>query len=143
MINIKNISLSLFLMFALSVSVAAQQYTKSTTGITTTIGDIRYEIQLFSSKTVRILKAPSDSHCDKSSLSVIQKAQRVNYSVSSQQNNLILKTSDLQVAIDMNNGRVSFLSAKGTPLLKEKDGGKFTDFVDVGTKTYSVYQPFA
>lgn len=143
MINIKNISLSLFLMFALSVSVAAQQYTKSTTGITTTIGDIRYEIQLFSSKTVRILKAPSNSHCDKSSLSVIQKAQRVNYSVSSQQNNLILKTSDLQVAIDMNNGRVSFLSAKGTPLLKEKDGGKFTDFVDVGTKTYSVYQPFA
>jgi alpha-D-xyloside xylohydrolase len=54
-----------------------------------------------------------------------------------------LKTKRVEVRFDSKNGKISFSTPTGQPLLAEDDAGVvFTDFNDAGVKTFSVSQAF-
>lgn len=118
-------------------------YKKTETGIKTLINTFQLEILFYADSTVRILKYPEGEKPDKKSLSVINPPQAAAFSVMQEKEKLTLKSDKLLVAVNLKNGRISFESINGLPLLSEKpSGAKFTDFDDAGEKTYSVQQSF-
>ncbi len=134
----------LFIIFAFITHGSAQSYLKTDIGIKTSINNTDYEIQFFSPSIVRVIKWPEESCFTKESLSVIKKPQRTEFNVSLADKNLILKSDELVVTLNMNNGAVSFETPTGQQLLNEKESGSaFTPFNDAGNETYSVSQSFA
>jgi alpha-D-xyloside xylohydrolase len=134
----------LFLFFCIMVySVYSQSYQKTDLGIKSTINATNVEIQFYSPSIVRIQKWPDGKNFKKESLSVIKTPQKTAFSVKKTGNKLVLKSKALTAILDLKNGRIVFQNSKGEPLLNEKEAGAgFTDFNDVGNKTFSVSQSF-
>ncbi len=125
------------------LSVHAQSYKKTEYGIKVSTHSVDIEIQLFNSVTLRILKYPAGHSFNKQSLSVIAQPQKIGFNVNQTDENLVLKSKDLHVSINLNNGKISFLNANGDLLLNEKENGcLFTPFNDAGNQTYSITQKF-
>jgi alpha-D-xyloside xylohydrolase len=134
----------LFIILAFITHGSAQSYLKTDIGIKTSINNTDYEIQFFSPSIVRVIKWPEESCFTKKSLSVIKKPQRTEFNINLAGKNLILKSDELVVILNMNNGTVSFETPTGQQLLNEKEAStEFTKFNDAGNKTYSVSQSFA
>ena len=134
----------LFIILAFITHGSAQSYLKTDIGIKTSINNTDYEIQFFSPSIVRVIKWPEESCFTKKSLSVIKKPQRTEFNINLAGKNLILKSDELVVILNMNNGTVSFETPTGQQLLNEKEAStEFTEFNDAGNKTYSVSQSFA
>jgi alpha-D-xyloside xylohydrolase len=139
----KRIFTLLFIILAFITNSSAQSYLKTDLGIKTSIMNTEYEIQFFSPSVVRVLKWPEESCFIKESLSVIKKPQKTNLDINQKGNNLVLRSDQLVVILNMNNGTASFNNSSGQSLLNEKEAGVgFTDFNDAGNKTYSVSQSF-
>jgi len=127
----------------INTTVYAQSYKKTEYGIKATINSVNIEIQFFNESTVRILKAPAGNIFDKKSLSVVAIPQKVNLNVKQTGDILLLKSRNVQVFVNLKNGKVSFHNSKGKLLLTEKENGTlFTSFNDAGVNTYSVSQSF-
>lgn len=127
----------------LVVSTNAQSYQKTEQGIKTTINSIDVEIQFYNPSTVRILKSPERKSFEKKSLSVIETPQKVDFTVKQDDDNLYLQSKNLRLDLNLKNGNIVFSTPEGEKLLNEKANGvEFTDFNDVGVKTYSVSQSF-
>ncbi|MDR1368550.1 MAG: DUF4968 domain-containing protein, partial [Dysgonamonadaceae bacterium] len=126
-----------------SAQLAAQDYREMTNGIKTTINTVDIEIQFVNPATVRILKAPRGFQYAKESLSVNEKPQQIKLITRQQDGTLKMKSSKLEVHINLISGAVSFFTPGGKPLFKEKESGeKFTAFNDAGAETYRVKQSF-
>lgn len=130
--------ISLFLILQLQ----AQDYRKTEQGIKTVLKDIDLEIQFFNPATVRVIKVPHGQSYQKESLSVVSDPQNVNFTVTKKGSTLLLKTEEIVVNVDFNNGQVSFADKKGKNLLTEKGTPVFTPFNDAGDDTYRVKQAF-
>ena len=125
------------------VTANAQTYQKTDLGIKSVINSIEVEIQFYNSSTVRVLKSPEEKSFEKKSLSVIASPQKTNLSINQEGDELLLKSKNVQVNLDLKNGEISFSTSTDKPLLNEKVRGvAFTDFNDAGVKTYSVLQSF-
>ena len=136
-----NLTLSLLMIFA--IGVMAQSYQKTELGIKSVINSIGVEVQFYSPTTVRITKWPEGKTYTKESLSVVKTPQKTVFSVKQQGDELSLKSENLKVNLNLKNGKISFTSPSGVKLLSEKESGvKFTDFVDAGSKTYTVSQSY-
>lgn len=121
----------------------AQSFKKTETGVKTTINSIDVEIQFYNPSTVRVLKSPEGKTFTKKSLSVIELPGKTKINVKQTGNNLFLNSDSVQVELNLKNGRISFLTASGIPLLNEKENGvSFKNFDDAGIKTYSPCQSF-
>ena len=134
-----------FLLVAIftSVSCLAQNWQKTAFGIKTEINSNGIEIQCYDPSIVRIIKSPAVRSFSKESLSVIKKPQQTAFSSKQKGDVLNLKTSRLNVSINLKSGDISFASADGPQLLKEKEGStKFTPFNDAGDHTFSANQSF-
>ena len=141
----KNKSLLMVVVLTCTAIVAAwgQEYKKTEWGIKTVVNSDEIEIQFYNPVTVRVLKCPNGTTYSKESLSVIKTPEATKLKVSNKGNEIILKSEKLQVALNVENGQVSFRNLKGNVLLNEKgNGAVFTDFDDVGVKTYTVKQSF-
>ncbi len=139
----KRIYFLLFLAFVTGLSSKAQTYLRTDLGIKSAIDSVSVEIQFYSPSEVRVLKWPEGTTFEKKSLSVIKKPEKTAFSVRQKGNELNVKSEKLQVIINLKNGSISFKTAKGNPLLTEKESGaSFTDFNDAGSKTYTVGQSF-
>ena len=120
------------------VTANAQTYQKTDLGIKSVINSIEVEIQFYNSSTVRVLKSPEEKSFEKKSLSVIASPQKTNLSINQEGDELLLKSKNVQVNLDLKNGEISFSTSTDKPLLNEKVRGvAFTDFNDAGVKTYS------
>jgi alpha-D-xyloside xylohydrolase len=127
----------------LVVTAHAQSYEKTELGIKSTINAIDVEIQFYNPSTIRILKSPEGKNFDKKSLSVIATPQKTDYTIKQEGSELDLKSRSIQVTLNMKNGKISFSTPAGEPLLSEKEAGvAFTDFNDAGVTTCSVSQAF-
>ncbi len=127
----------------LVMTANAQPYQKTELGIKSTINAIDVEIQFYNPSTVRVLKSPEGKTFTKESLSVIEVPQKTNFSITQKDGELFLKNKCVVVSLNLNNGKFSFSTPTGDPLLNEKaDGVAFTDFNDAGVKTCSVSQTF-
>jgi alpha-D-xyloside xylohydrolase len=139
----KKISSLLFLVFAfVSISIA-QSYLKTDFGIKTSISDSDYEIRFYTPSAVRVIKWPGESCFAKQSLSVIKEPQAIDLDIGQSGNNLFLKSDEIIVVLNMENGNISFKTLSGKSLLNEKEAGSvFTGFNDAGNETYSLSQSF-
>ena len=125
------------------VSANAQTYQKTDRGVKSIIDSIKVEIQFYNPSTVRILKSPVNKIFYKKSLSVIKPPQETDFSVKKNGDEIYLESKNVQVSLNMRNGKISFSTPNSEKLLDEKvNGVEFTDFDDAGNKTYSVYQAY-
>ncbi len=134
--------LLLLVLFSFS-SLTAQDYQKTALGVKTKFQALDVEIQFYSPTIVRILKSPKGIAFKKESLSVIKKPESIKFTTQQKGNLVSLQSKKLKVTIDVKSGKVSFNSLAGSALLSETaSGASFTDFNDVGSKTYNVNQEF-
>jgi alpha-D-xyloside xylohydrolase len=140
----KKIFLTLALVGCILVVTAnAQLYKRTELGIKSTIQSVDIEIQFYNPSTVRVLKSPEGRTFDKKSLSVITAPQKTDVSIKQEGDELYLKSKNVQVNLNLKNGKISFSTSIGESLLSEKaEGVQFMDFNDAGVKTFSVYQSF-
>ncbi len=139
----KKVNLTLSLLVIFVISGLAQSYQKTDSGIKTKINSVEVEVQFYSPSEVRIIKWPEGTIFKKESLSVIKTPEKTAFNVKQKGDELLLKSNALLTELNMKNGKISFKSLKGEPLLnEEKSGVNFTDFDDNGEKTYSVSQSF-
>lgn len=135
----------LLLLTALSISNSsnAQSYQKTDLGIKAMINSTAIEIQYYSPSTVRVVKSPDGRPFTKESLSVIKKPQKTAFNVKQQGDLVNLKTSTLNVALNLKTGHIIYSTVNGELLLKEKQAGvQFTPFNDAGNNTLTVQQLF-
>jgi alpha-D-xyloside xylohydrolase len=125
------------------ISTHAQNFQKTDLGIKTNVNNDEIEIQFYSPSIVRIIKWPAVKTPKKESLSVIKVPQKIAFTVTKKKNELLLRSKDLLVALNIIDGRVIFTTPAGKNLLSEKNAGTtFTPFNDAGSETYTVTQSF-
>lgn len=131
-------------LFALltGIQLNAQSFTKTDKGIQTTVGTNTVEIQFFSPEIVRIVKYPAGKTFEKTSLSVIKKAENVKFSVKEQKDELVLKSNKMTLQLNLSNGRIAFFDQDKLLLNEQVGGVSFVDFNDAGSKTYTAKQAF-
>jgi len=134
----------LFILLVLFSSEAlCQSFSKTGSGLKTTVDGLNIEVQFFSQKIVRILKSPEGTAFKKESLSVNKKPEDTRVDISEQNNVVTVKSDALQVALNLQTGKVSFRNAAAGELLTEKDyGAQFTAIKDVDKNTFAVRQAF-
>lgn len=123
--------------------IQSQVYQKTDQGLKTSINSLNIEIQFYAPSVVRVLKWPEGNTYTKESLSVIKSPQQVKFSVKEKGEQVVLKSDELQVLLNLKDGTISFETPGSKQLLKEQEGScRFVDFNDAGSKTYSIYQAF-
>jgi alpha-D-xyloside xylohydrolase len=139
----KRFSTMLFFVFLISTGSYGQSYGRTDLGIKSSVDTIGIEIQFYSPSIVRILKWPEGKTLNKESLSVIMTPEKTDFGIKQKGDELILRSKRLMVSLNLNTGKVSFMTSGSGLLLPEIEAGcRFTDFNDAGVKTYSVYQAF-
>jgi alpha-D-xyloside xylohydrolase len=129
--------------FFISVSSQAQSFQKTTSGIKTVINSTAIELHFYTPSIVRIIKSPQGSSFTKESLSVIKTSEKTAFTIKQQGDVVNMRSSAINVALNLKSGEITYSTASNALLLKEKaDGAKFTPFNDAGNNTYSVYQSF-
>ena len=140
----KKINLMLSLLIVFAIGSQAQSYQKTDLGVKTNINSTDIEIQFYGPTTVRILKSPVGKAFTKESLTVVEKPHATKFTVNQQGDVVSLKSDKLKVDVNVKSGKISYFTLAGVPLLSEKESGAtFTDFNDVGSKTYTINQSFA
>ncbi|MBN1927560.1 MAG: DUF5110 domain-containing protein [Prolixibacteraceae bacterium] len=121
----------------------SQTYQKTNSGVKALINSVDLEIQFYAPNIVRILKSPEGDLYSKESLSVVKMPEKTSFTIKQKGDDLFVKGNDIEVALNLKKGTVSFRNGKGQLLLTEKESGAtFTDFNDAGVKTYSVAQSY-
>lgn len=139
----KKNNLVLMLLVILSLGSQAQSFQKTDLGVKAKINSIDVEIQFYGPSTVRVLKSPIGKAFTKESLVVIKKPQAPKFTVVQEGDVVSLKSNKLKVELDVKSGKISYYTLAGAELLTEKESGAtFTDFDDVGSKTYTINQLF-
>ncbi len=136
---------NIFLCAVLLISTGSygQSYSRTDLGIKSTVDTIGIEIQFFSPSIVRVLKWPEGRTYVKESLSVVKTPQKTVFGIKQKGNDLILNSENLKVSLNLKSGQISFMASKSGLLLSESEAGvRFTDFIDAGVNTCSVYQSF-
>ncbi|AEV98767.1 xylosidase [Niastella koreensis] len=141
----KKWSTFLLLLTALSIgnNSNAQSFQKTDLGIKATINSTAIEIQYYNPSTVRVLKSPDGRPFTKESLSVIKTPQKTTFQVKQQGDWVNLKTTALNIALNLKTGAIIYSTVHDEYLLKEKqEGVQFTPFNDAGNNTFTVQQSF-
>ncbi|MDQ1162522.1 alpha-D-xyloside xylohydrolase [Chryseobacterium sp. SORGH_AS 447] len=125
----------------LSGNIDAQSYKKTNSGLSLSAGTLAIEVKWYGGNTVRVMKYPVGKSWVKNSLAVIRKEQQTRFSVSENNDAILLKSDQLQLSIDVKTGKISYRSSSGQELLKET-GSNFKPFNDAGNQTFSVSQSF-
>lgn len=130
-------------LFAFIFNCEAQTWQKTEGGIKATVNSVEVEIQYFSPSIVRVVKWPQGTSFEKESLSVIKTPDKTSFSTQQQGDNLLVRGKELQVELNLVNGKISFKNSGNTLLTEQESSTKFTEFNDVGNQTYNVQQSFS
>ncbi|MBU0472964.1 MAG: glycoside hydrolase family 31 protein [Bacteroidetes bacterium] len=118
-------------------------YQKTEYGIKSKIDSIVIEIQFYSPSIVRVLKSPESRTFKKESLSVIEVPKKTFFEIEQNGELLLLKSEVIQVHLNLKSGEISYFNHDSEALFGEKEySTKFTEFNDVGEKTFSAFQAF-
>lgn len=121
----------------------AQTYQPTTLGAKAVVKAQAIEIQFYSPDIVRVIKTPAGQNLNKESLSVIKKPEQTFIKTSKRGEALDITSNKLKVTLDLQTGSITYATAKGSVLLKEKpDGASFKPFDDAGSRTLTVSQSF-
>ena len=142
--NLKRFTNTLAIAFVSFITTVAQSYNLKEYGLQTSINNLEVEIQFYTPSVVRMLKWPKGANLKKESLSVINAPEKVRLKIEQEGDVAIVMSGEINVALNLKSGNISFTSPDGKALLNEKQAGaSFIDFNDAGTKTYSVGQVFS
>lgn len=130
------------LLLCCATTAMAQSFQKTTSGLKTTINAIDVELQFYNPSTIRVVKAPNGWNYTKESLSVIAKPETTKFTTTQKGDIVTLKSAAIEVTLDLKSGNIAFFDIKKNTLLKENNAPQFTDFNDVGVKTFRVKQAF-
>jgi len=130
------------LLLCCATTVMAQSFQKTTSGLKATINSIDVELQFYNPSTIRVVKAPNGWNYTKESLSVIANPEAVKFSTTQKGDVVTLKSASIEVTLNLKSGNIAFSDIKNNSLLKENNAPQFTDFNDVGVKTFRVKQAF-
>ncbi|MFD0748826.1 glycoside hydrolase family 31 protein [Mucilaginibacter calamicampi] len=134
---------ALYLGAAFPIICSAQTYQPTTLGAKAVLKDQSIEIQFYSPDIVRVIKTPVGRTFRTEGLSVIKKPEQTALKLSKRGDAVDIASSKLKVSLDLKTGAISYATAKGASLLKEKtDGASFKPFDDAGNKTLTVAQSF-
>jgi alpha-D-xyloside xylohydrolase len=121
----------------------AQQYQKTSDGLSLSTDSLTVQVQFFGPDIVRVLKFPKDHATDKKSLVVVQAPAPGTLKYAAKNGLISLRSASTEARIETKTGRVSFFTAQGQPLLSETAfSARFTPKTDVGQPTYRVRQQF-
>lgn len=141
-INLKKATFTVIMITAgWSHSVYAQAYVKNDSGLSLAADRMDVKVMFYAPGIVRVVKYPAGKPFSKSSLAVIKKEQKTQFSISEKEGSIVLKSNALQLSIDAKTGKILYRSPLGQELLKETGSG-FKPFNDAGNQTYSVSQSF-
>jgi alpha-D-xyloside xylohydrolase len=138
--KIRILIITLFVL--MSGGISAQTYQKTDYGVKTVINYKNIEIYFYNPYTVRVLKYPQGKSYSQKSLSVIQNPQKTSFKLKQKGDELLIKGEKLDIYLSFKTGKLSFATQKSILLSEKEAGTLFTDFIDAGTKTYSVSQSF-
>ncbi|MBN2166219.1 MAG: DUF5110 domain-containing protein [Marinilabiliaceae bacterium] len=138
----KSIITLLLLLLLLDKTAIAQNFKKTDLGVITSVNSIKIELQFYGSSSIRVIKHPMGKEFTKQSLSVIKTPEKIAFSIKESNNELTLKSKDLQIRLNLSTGSISFFNNDEKLLSELTDGASFTDFDDAGTKTFTVSQSF-
>lgn len=139
--------LSTFLLLG-AMTAAAADYTDNGNGITVRVqqpaegGAKIVKLEVVNGKIIRVRATCEENFPTKQSLIIVPQSPFKDYTVSSNGQNVELKTADVRAVVDESTGRISFYDATGKLLLDEAQGGKTfksytvpTEDIGVGTLT--------
>ena len=131
------------LLLCIAANGNAQTFTKTQTGIKTSMQGMEVELSFYSPRIVRVLRHPEGEALKKQSLSVIRQPGNTSVSTVRSADIVTMKSASLQVELNLVTGKVAFKKPSGELLLTEKDHGtQFTRVKDVDKETYNVRQAF-
>ncbi|MFY9152952.1 MAG: TIM-barrel domain-containing protein [Prolixibacteraceae bacterium] len=126
------------------VSCAPKGYEKTILGMKATVDSTEIEVQFFSPEIVRILKSKQGFSFEKKSLSVIKSPEVQQLEINKNDHLITVKSSSLQLILDLVSGKVEFTDQNGNNLMAEKmNGSHFTPFDDAGKASFKAKQAFA
>ena len=121
----------------------AQNYQSTGRGLKTNIQSMDIEISFYSPDIVRVIKSPEGTIARKESFSVIKSPGEVKVELIKKANEVLLKSSSIHVSLNLESGKIQFISAEGKSLLIDKDyGTQFTPRRDGEHDSYTVRQSF-
>ena len=139
----KKIAVALCALMLFSTPGSAQSYKNTEKGVSAQVKSMDIEIQFYGPSIVRVVKSPEGKNVKKESLSVVKTPEKVTFKTRQRGDELLLKNKRVEVALNLQSGKVTFKNTKGQLLLTEKEAGaNFTDFDDAGVKAHSVKQSY-
>ncbi|PRY55148.1 alpha-D-xyloside xylohydrolase [Arcticibacter pallidicorallinus] len=134
---------AIFIFSGAFLALRAQTFQRTEAGVKTTFGSGEVEIRFYSPSIVRILKSPGPGLVAKESLSVTKTPEKTSFSVKQVGDEIELRSTEMIVVYNQENGQVSYKTSKENNLLKEQvAGASFTPFNDAGSSTHTVTQVF-
>ncbi|MDQ0641081.1 alpha-D-xyloside xylohydrolase [Pedobacter sp. W3I1] len=136
----------LFMLFAflLTMNGRAQPIQKTVQGLKFATRQMDISIEFYSENTVRVYKTPTGKPYLKTSLSVVSVPKKVSLKYAKKGQNQVVKSSKIQVEVNVETGGVYFYDTSGKELLQDKDGGTlFSPVNDAGTPSFKVRNAFS
>ena len=136
----KRLTLTLILALAGIFSMAANVKTEK---LYIESQNLTQEISFYTESIVRIVKYPGKEMPAKKSYSVILEPQAVEFTRVDNGNNIVLKTSNIEVIVDKKSGKVEFRNMDGRVLAAEKEyGTSFVPCIDGPKESFKITQDF-
>ena len=128
----------------------AQTFKKTANGVVVYLsnpgasGAKAIRLTVVSDKIIRVTATPEAAFSEAKSLMVLPQKTTASWTLLPKENDVILQTGTLNVAVSLTTGEVSFAGKKGSAILKEAgDGGKTFNPVTVdGVKQYEISRSF-
>jgi len=124
-------------------NLSAQTVKQLPQGLQFSAQQMDISIEFYSDNIVRVFKTPAGKPFEKISLSVVSQAKKTKVSFALKDNLQIIKSSKVQVSVDVKTGGIDFLDSAGNSLLLDKDyGTQFTSVADGNSTYYKVKNGF-
>ncbi|MDR3625351.1 MAG: glycoside hydrolase family 31 protein, partial [Ignavibacteriaceae bacterium] len=131
------------LLFSLQINAIGHEYEIKDQTVLIKTSTINFNVEVFSSKIIRIVKFPSGVIKPKVSLSVIKAPEKTKFKVYENKNVITVRTSSLKITLNIGNGLIAFYDLKDHQLLSEAETpAMFVPTLDVDKKTFAVKQNF-
>lgn len=137
--NTQKMYIGLCLFFS-CLSLGAQNYQRITQGVKATTQGMEVEVKFYSPTIVRVYKTPEGKPYEKQSLIVTKQMENTSVECLRKGENIVVKSSAIQVELNPTTGGVYFYDASGGTLLRDKDFG--TSFAEKGKDGYQVRGSF-
>lgn len=124
-----------------SISCTDKAYRNTREGVVIPTENGTVRIQVYGNKIVRVNATPEDRIPEFHSLAVTAKPDFKGYKVDTDENQVNIRTNELTVCVERQNGKVTFLNPDGSRILAEK-AKKFEPIEVEGKSGYTITQTF-